>query len=79
MKGNCFALTLLTAGSTKGFSRSNKEGERCCHHSPSLGGVKNEMLLHSTVALKHRIMMRAIGKTRIFMFANPDFMRGCFV
>ncbi len=42
----------------------------------SLGGVKNEMLLHSTIVLKHRIITHAIGKSLIFMVVNPDFTGG---
>jgi hypothetical protein len=34
------------------------------------------MLLHSTIALKHKIIARAIGKSLIFMVANPDFIEG---
>lgn len=41
---------------------------------PSLGGVKNEMLLHFTSLLSHKITEGAIGKTLIFNLGNPDFM-----
>lgn len=45
----------------------------------SIGGVKNEMLLHSTIALKHKIITRAIGKSLIFVVAKPDFTGGDFL
>ena len=42
---------------------------------PSVGGVKNEMLLHLTGVFKHKVINCTIGKSLIFKFANPDFAR----